>query len=457
MARYLLPPVAVFGSLGLNEGVQSLKEAKMLNRKRQISLWLKATVLAFGITVLIDWGGAQGERLASFEALSQVQPGLPVITVCPEGPPKCQFAKIQEAINAAPDGSSATGYVPPAEIWVAPGIYEENIVILKSVILKGAGRDQVILRPRRGGGRETKAIIVVVGSVVPLYYEISGFTLQQTPTGGDIGIHIVGGVGGSISNNRFQNSSAAIGVNGGWRLSIRDNLFERGDLGGSGIELLASINVEITENKFIDLTNDDVGGITIRGSQKRLPAGIGRILVARNTFQNLADFNIMVSDSAYVEIQENIIERGLLGVFLFSSDAVTIQGNSIRDNRAQGVVMGGSNAILRGNTVRSNGGAGIVISGSNNVTLQGNLVEENGRDGLEILGGSTVEEPVPAVQLLENQIMRNNRFGIWTERVEYVAVCKGNQVSENKAGDYGGGPISDPQPSPELKAKCEGG
>ena len=54
--------------------------------------------------------------VASFSAAPQED--SQVFTVCPEGPPACQFQRIQDAINASPDG---------ATIQVRPGIYRENL------------------------------------------------------------------------------------------------------------------------------------------------------------------------------------------------------------------------------------------------------------------------------------------------------------------------------------------
>lgn len=59
-------------------------------------------------------------------------------TVCPEGPPQCPFTRIQEAIDAAPDGSL---------IRIGPGSYQENLQIKKTLSLVGAGPDQVVITP----------------------------------------------------------------------------------------------------------------------------------------------------------------------------------------------------------------------------------------------------------------------------------------------------------------------
>ena len=60
--------------------------------------------------------------------------GAGTITVCPSG---CDYARIQDAINAANPGDT---------ISIGLGEYVETLSIFKSVSLKGAGQDQVKLR-----------------------------------------------------------------------------------------------------------------------------------------------------------------------------------------------------------------------------------------------------------------------------------------------------------------------
>ncbi len=68
--------------------------------------------------------------LAGFSWASQPTE-MQVFTVCPQGPPACQFSQIQEAINIAADG---------AMIMVAPGTYREQgeLKISKNVNLLGS-------------------------------------------------------------------------------------------------------------------------------------------------------------------------------------------------------------------------------------------------------------------------------------------------------------------------------
>jgi hypothetical protein len=236
--------------------------------------------------------------------------------------------------------------------------------------------------------------------------------------------------GALIYNNRFQNSDAGISVVYSARVGIRDNIFEGGEFGGAGILVIDSAKLEITENTFLNLSKSfqPVNGIGIWSSRGRSPEG-SEIVVTRNTLRNISEDGILVSNSAGVKIKENIVEgaRSGTGIGVYdSSEAVTVQKNSVLKG---GISIWSSSAIVTSNRV------------------------EEGRGGIQIWKG--LGERAPEAQLLKNEI-RRNEWGIWAERIEYVTLCQGNQVSENRASDYVTGPLADPQPSPELKQKCEG-
>jgi pectin methylesterase-like acyl-CoA thioesterase len=55
------------------------------------------------------------------------------LTVCPTGPPVCEFATVQAALAAAHDGD---------RILIAPGTYAGGFTVGKSVSLIGAGEGQ---------------------------------------------------------------------------------------------------------------------------------------------------------------------------------------------------------------------------------------------------------------------------------------------------------------------------
>jgi len=75
-------------------------------------------------------------------SMTTVQPPPPpLLTVCPQGPPACDFASIQEAVQAANPGDI---------LWIYPGTYQESLIIDKSLKLVASQREKVIIQPPGG-------------------------------------------------------------------------------------------------------------------------------------------------------------------------------------------------------------------------------------------------------------------------------------------------------------------
>jgi hypothetical protein len=369
----------------------------------------RARITALGVLTLSVWFVAEGTQLFSRDLPTphhEQQEELPVITVCPQGPPVCQFAKIQEAINAAPDPESPY-WEPTAEVRVAAGTYEESLqVINKVVLLKGVGRDQVFLRTPH----KYKLAISIAGAI-PSGALIEGFFIRGN-------IAILGFAGVHIRNNTIE---GAILGNGTLDAGLFEgNAFQKGEDYSCGI-----------------------GAI-----------GIGRIKIVRNTFQancgiilNQARLNIG-DDGAFQKPGERVLIEGNQGGEIYIKDGSAI---AIFQNRVSGITLEKVESALIGeNEVRH--GRGIKVEGSTDVVIQKNVTEEN-YYGISVMGGYADRRT--SVAILGNRVVRNN-YGIVTESLEYVTVCQGNEVKENQAGDYVVGWPANPQPSLELKQKCEG-
>ncbi len=367
-------------------------------------------------------GGALAEeaRLPAASLGVSQQQQLPIITVCPEGPPTCQFSKIQEAINAAPEDVGPY-YTPKAEIHVAPGIYQENLIILKNVILKGAGKDWVFLRAPADRDRSSYTAILVVSNigVSGIVAHIEGFTIQ-----GLICVRIVGlAASAYLRNNRFDCEEDAVLAEGSIAPGIIEgNTFARGSIAAFSIGILKVLN-----NTFGNFRPS----ISIEGARLNNPVGDPfrapgeRILIEGNQLSE-----ILIRDSAAIAIRKNTVRE----ISLSKSEATLIEENVVRS--------GSVTAAL----------GGIKVEASSDVMIQKNIVEEN-EYGIRIEGGY-VSIRGTAVAILDNRVVRNG-WGIVTDRLGYITVCRGNEVKENQRGDYGVGSFS-PQPSLELKQKCEG-
>ncbi len=342
------------------------------------------------------------------------------------------FPTIQAAIDTAPDG---------AMIRIAPGTYQENLIIRRSVWLQGAGRDQVTLKGAREG---LSAVLIASGSGIDLRgrrENIQVILEGLTITDSSIGVEVLGlATSVLIRHNTFRRNFPHIlilptavllpsSITSGGTM-VCGNILEEG---GNGIYAVPgdSYFLWVEGNLFRALGE----GIRIEksygGETEQFPQIFPHVRISRNTMQSLSSWGILLLDSSGVEIRENTIESGHSGVSLSRSEAI-IDGNVIRGQTASGIGISGDQALLKGNRIESNG------------------ID----DKYKISGGVVIESG--QVALVENHITNNLGYGILARRVENIIVCQSNQVSGNSAGDYAFYDFP-PKASPELKQKCEGG
>ena len=374
--------------------------------------WVRRLAIGIAVVVLgIMMWMPRGVTSTGLRALHPKQE-LPIITVCPEGPPVCQFAKIQEAINAAPEPQSPY-YEPTAEIRVAPGTYKENLqLISKVVLLKGAGKDQTLLRTLS----EYQPVILIAGIYVSAAL-IEGFTIE-----GIIGL-AGGAAGAHIRGNKIVGGIFITG-------SVSSGLFE--------------------ENEFFKGTESFCGvGAT----------GIGRINILRNAFQDVCDIRVEqallhIPNISFQAPGERVLIEDNQGgeIVIWESAAIAIRQNKVREISLYKV----ETALIEANEIRQlrgRGLGGIRVEASSDVVVQKNSSEGN-RHGIAVLGGGYADRRT-SVAILGNRVIGND-YGIVAESLEYITACQGNEVRENKDGDYVVGWPTNPRPSPELKQKCEG-
>jgi parallel beta-helix repeat protein len=164
------------------------------------------------------------------------------ITVCPQG---CQYAKIQEAINAASEGDT---------IQVKAGTYQENLQIIKRLTLQGEGKDKVTIQG---------TVTILSAKLVTL----SGFTVK-----GGQGVQIEDSTTVVLSDNAFVESTAeGLRARSSFTVTLRGNLISRNK--SHGLLLAFGSRAIITGNT---ITSNGGDGVTIRASQADLSDNIVR-------------------------------------------------------------------------------------------------------------------------------------------------------------------------------------
>ena len=311
-------------------------------------------------------------------------------TVCPAGPPTCDYASVQAAVDAANPGDvikvAAGDYTdihsrtvpagyhnPPASGYITQVVY-----ISKTVTVRGGYTTASWTTPdpdanpttldAQGQGR----VIFITGGISPT---IEGLRI----TGGD-----ATGMGGSYD--------------------VWPPLFDT----GGGVYVF-NATVTMSDNQVYNNAAEDAGGLFLYRSASTLSGN--------TAFSNTASMdggglflyysNATLSGNTIISNTAADVAGGL---FLLFSDAM-LSGNTVIANTAEwgggGLFLYGSNATLNGNTVTYNSGGqdvgGGLYLGHSDATLTNNVVVDNRAD----LAGSGLYISCSSPRLLHTTIARN--------------------------------------------------
>lgn len=255
-----------------------------------------------------------------------------------------RFDKIQDGIDAADPG---------ATVFVYAGTYCENIVVDKTVIVKGEDRESVVIDGTYSGDIVTvKADDVELCRLTVSNTADTAFLLDSDgSTVSDCFITMVGFRGVSVNGYRVDNT-------------IYENTFGKT---GTGIYLEdhsgsnhISANL-FTDSGSYDIMLDSTSNNTISGNESASPNYYGLYLY-------LSDENVITG---------NLFRSHSKGIYLHYSNHNTVSGNEFKDNTYSGLEMGSSDFnIVTGNTAYGNKTAFRLKSSDQN-TLSGNLMEDN--------------------------------------------------------------------------------
>ena len=295
-------------------------------------------------------------------------------TVDDDGP--ADFARIQDAINAAGDGDT---------IFVHSGIYYENVVFNKTVLLIGENRSTTIID---SAGKGT-VVSVTANNVI-----ISEFTIEN---GGSYGILLDYSHGNTISENIIKNNyyyGIRIWYSG--YNTLRNNVLTKN--GYNFLVYGTSISDFVQD---IDVSNKVDGKAVyywVNQHNRQVPADAGYVSVVNSTNISVKNLNLtnnadgvqlayttcstienvtasdnfvgvhLIYSSSNLLIENNIVSNDGIGIRLYHSSDNTVLANTIKNN-ANGIISwySGSNEFS-GNTI-SNRWVGIGLRYSDNNTI----------------------------------------------------------------------------------------
>ncbi len=385
-----------------------------------------------------------------------------VLTV---GPGK-QFATIQAAVDAAHNGD---------QVRIAPGTYQEQVTIDKSILLQGTGKSTVILAPSNLASptaANPDAIVRVTGSGI--YARIVQLNIEGAAGGTAnllYGLRVDGnafvtmrnttitniidstdptlGIGVSIGNSATSPDGAGAQV--GYSLIAGDTItnYQRAGIVVTNTDSSAAINgntiTAVASNPADSVTGVEVsGGAVARIASNRISGntngsdGSGIQLYSPGVlYVPRYNWGAFISNPGFITVVTTIVNNRITGndYGIFGSMVTSSQGpstlvnqNQILANTYVGIEFdNSSNVSIVGNHISNNGqdntaDGGIYLYQSTNNTLNSNVCKNNDGSGIYVNAGSTGN-------VLRANVMQNNVFDATAGNADAVDLSTGTGTS----------------------------
>ena len=282
------------------------------------------------------------------------------ITVDDDG--GADYETIQDAVNAASKGDTIS-------VW--GGVYNEHVVVNKSLSLVGNGRESTTINSSGSG-----AVVKLSAD----WCNFSGFKITRKSKWDDPGIDII-----SDSNHIFENS--ILNNKYGIALSYSSGcIISNNTMNECGVSLYGSL--EHWNSHTIE-TSNTVNGKPVHSYKNAtgftVPLGAGQIILANCSGIRVEDQNcsngsigIVVGHSSNITISNNTCsENRGAGILLYSSSDCTLEGNTVEKNHNGIWLRESSDCTILNNSCSENSWAGIYLSSSSNGTSANNVCENN--------------------------------------------------------------------------------
>jgi parallel beta-helix repeat protein len=372
--------------------------------------WLIAPLLGLGLLVTSLW-------LLADSANGQVA-ATTVRTVCPAGPPQCNFRTVQAAVDAAraddvikvAAGTYTDVHARPRYDVDTMGVVTQVVYIRKPLTLRGGYTATDFSDPPDPVLNVTTLDAQGQGRV--LYIASAGETTVEgfTITGGYAkrllgDAHFIDEAGGGVF---VMTSTVTLGTNqvvsntateqgGGLYISwstaaLTDNTITAnrtlghaalGCCPGGGM-LMEDSTATFTGNVISDNYADTDGGLAAYRSTVNL---VDNTISHNGALHNGGGVSILFGDTQQATLIHNRVTDNAGpngGVLVWWQSHVLLVDNTITDNHTYGLVLSETDAEVLDNTIAENTYGGVAIMETSGTTLAGNTITDNGGHGVAI-------------------------------------------------------------------------
>nr|WP_280904423.1 right-handed parallel beta-helix repeat-containing protein [Methanobacterium petrolearium] len=257
-------------------------------------------------------------------------------------------------------------------INVASGTYNENLVINKTINLKGSGENTVltpsnlenpIINITISGNASVISGFIISGATTSSAIDISGASgctvTNNNITGNQIGIR-VSGSSNTISSNNISGNNNGVYCDGN-NQKIKNNTITQSS---TGVTVENSENVEIEDNR---ITSNAGTGVTIKNSNNTAIKG-------NNISDNHDGVEISDNSAGNVVDDNTITDNQDSGIEIQQSQNNQIKQNTIHNNVQTGIKLNQSNGNnINGNNINGSS-IGVDLQNSNYNTISGNTI-----------------------------------------------------------------------------------
>jgi parallel beta-helix repeat protein len=327
------------------------------------------------------------------------------------------FTTIQGAVNAAKPGDT---------IDVDAGTYHENVVINKTLALKGAqaGVNPITgLRTNPANESTVDGGITITANTSSV--GVDGFSLNDP---GSVALADQQGAAALLTNNIIL-PGARVGIESfdSPLTFVTDNKVEGGGLFGISVDGLNSAPAQ----QLLDaVRGNEVEGSSLEGINV---AFANNVEVDGNLVSGSGSFGLNVQQSTDVRATNNLLVTNAGGAVFFNSSGNLIQGNTVEFNKFDGLDVENdhgdgilTNSVF-GNATSGEGNAIFVSNASGGETVKNNKVLQNHSNAIEVFGTST------GVTISGNTVENNGGDGIGLNGATSSTVA-GNLVTGNAVG-----------------------
>jgi parallel beta-helix repeat protein len=326
---------------------------------------------------------------------------------------------IQAAVNGAASGDT---------ILLNPGTYTQQVTINKSLTLQGNGAGAIIQSPTAlTNDSFGLSVLVEVNSGATV--NINNMTVEgpgapASPNNTLVGIGVFGGATANLTGdtiNQINLGSGLFGLQTGFAIQV----------GGTGAQAVGQVgNATITDCTITDYqkvgviignsgSSGTITGNTITGigptpltaqngiqiSPGSASATVSNNTISGNEFTGTGSGPDPTVDQQAVGILNFINGCIITGNTVFGNDegifstntgttATTISGNTVENNRFQGILLSSGTATVSNNTITGNNIGVAIRASANSVNAQGTLISNNitnnGNGGAGFPGGGIV-------------------------------------------------------------------